>query len=158
MYVKCKLWRKHSKTKTIWRKKVQYYCLKIISRFLHDFKDNVSNFAKEFKVDIEELFFHLNFTWNQFGKSILNIKICYKHSVEKSSKTWSLFLRKSQHFFRQINVLLKKQWKSWFHVNFCAWYRFMVITMCVFVFRPLLSGPLVGRWQFWRFRQHYWYS
>ena len=108
IYVTCKSWRKPSKTKTIWRKKVQYNCLKIISRFLHDFKDNVSNFSKEFKVESQELFFHLNFMWNQFCKSIWNIKICCKHSVEKSSKTRPLFLRKSQHFFRQINVLLKK--------------------------------------------------
>ena len=36
------------------------------------------------------------------------------HSVEKSYKKRSRFLRKNQHFFRQINILLKKLIKSWF--------------------------------------------
>ena len=34
------------------------------------------------------------------------------HSVEKSSKTRSRFLRKNQHFFRQINVFTKEVTKE----------------------------------------------
>ena len=119
IYVTCKSWRKHSKTKTIWRKKVQYNCLKIISRFLHDFKDNVSNFSKEFKVGIQELFFRLNFTCNQFGKSNWNIKIFYTQCGKVVKNTTSaLFLRKSQHFFPSNHCFTKEITKDMISRNF----------------------------------------
>ena len=40
------------------------------------------------------------------------------HSVEKSSKTRSRFLRKNQHFFRQINVFTKEITKEVISRNF----------------------------------------
>jgi len=46
-------------------------------------------------VEISWFFYHSDFPWNQFFSI---------HSVEKSSKTRSQFLRKNCHFFRQINV------------------------------------------------------
>ena len=54
-------------------------------------------------------------------------------NVKKSSKTRSPFLRKKQHHYsvksRQISVtfLLKKLLKSWFHGNFWASSRFIVL-------------------------------
>ena len=42
-----------------------------------------------------------------------------KYSVENYCKTLSQFLRKNEHFFRQINVFIKELTrKSWFHGNF----------------------------------------
>ena len=58
------------------------------------------------------------FPWKQL--ITLHLNFSHAHSVGKYYKKRSRFLRKNQHFFRQINALVKKLLKSWFHGNFFA--------------------------------------
>lgn len=52
-----------------------------------------------------------------------------------------------QHFFRQINVFTKELSKGWFHGNFWAWSRFLILFHTVMVVKEPISNTKALIWR-----------